>query len=294
MKKLDIKHFELVRAIESEGSLTKAADKLCLTQPALSHQLKDVERRLGEALFIRAKKRLYPTETGRKVLLSGEKILKEVEQLELNIDHTQKGLEGNIRICTQGITAHSWIPQLTKVLNEEGCDISFEIVIEATNDPFFYINNGKLDFALVSEKLDRAGIEYDNIFEDELVIVMSNKHAFATKEYLELEHITNERVFWWSQDLREGMSSELENSIKKNFRTELTESIFEHVSLNLGVAVLPAWVVRPNTDCCNLSMIPITENGISIMWYLAYASDTGSKPKIFNKAKHSLLTMLSS
>ena len=64
--KFELKHFELLRAIESEGSITKAAEKLFLSQPAASHQLKDLEDKLGEMLFLRSKKKLFLTEIGKK------------------------------------------------------------------------------------------------------------------------------------------------------------------------------------------------------------------------------------
>src|SRR6185503_5212655 len=61
---LEVRHLELVAAVADVGSLTRAGDRLHLTQSALSHQLRDIESRLGTALFLRVGKRLVLTPAG--------------------------------------------------------------------------------------------------------------------------------------------------------------------------------------------------------------------------------------
>jgi LysR family transcriptional regulator for metE and metH len=58
---IEIRHFQLIRAIAETGSMTKAAQKLFLTQPGLSHQLKEIETRLGTRLFLRVNKSMVLT-----------------------------------------------------------------------------------------------------------------------------------------------------------------------------------------------------------------------------------------
>src|SRR6185503_191813 len=65
---LELRHLRLVLAIDETGGITLAGDRLHLTQSALSHQLKEIEARLGVALFLRVKKRLVLTDAGRQVL----------------------------------------------------------------------------------------------------------------------------------------------------------------------------------------------------------------------------------
>jgi len=70
---MEIKHLKLIETVSEEGSLTKAVDKLFLTQSALSHQLKEMESQLGTQVFHRVNKKLVLTGAGKIVLKSAKK-----------------------------------------------------------------------------------------------------------------------------------------------------------------------------------------------------------------------------
>ena len=82
---LEIRHLRLVAAVADVGSLTRAGDQLHLTQSALSHQLRDIESRLGAALFLRVGKRLVLTPAGERLLASATDVLERLEQAEHDI-----------------------------------------------------------------------------------------------------------------------------------------------------------------------------------------------------------------
>ena len=79
---LEVRHLQLVAAVADVGSLTRAGDRLHLTQSALSHQLRDIESRLGAALFLRVGKRLVLTPAGERLLESARDVLDRLRQAE--------------------------------------------------------------------------------------------------------------------------------------------------------------------------------------------------------------------
>ena len=87
-------HFRLVDTISKEGSLTKAAATLHLTQSALSHQLKELEREMDIEVFHRQGKKLHLSEQGYRFLRSAEKILAEINSLEEDIQNYKNGKTG--------------------------------------------------------------------------------------------------------------------------------------------------------------------------------------------------------
>ena len=95
MMDLEIRHLRLVEAIANEGGMTKAAVRLNLTQSALSHQLRDIEERLGTPLFLRLKKKMLLTEAGEKLLTSSRLVLPELQHTEDCIRRMASGQEGN-------------------------------------------------------------------------------------------------------------------------------------------------------------------------------------------------------
>src|SRR5688500_18190918 len=98
---LDLRHLRLVAAMAESGGQTRAARKLNLTQSALSHQLRELESRVGAPLFIRASRGMVLTAVGERILASARRVLHEVETLERDlITEATAGGAGVVRLAT--------------------------------------------------------------------------------------------------------------------------------------------------------------------------------------------------
>src|ERR671930_932390 len=101
---LEIRHLQLVSAVAEVGSLTRAGDRLHLTQSALSHQLRDIESRLGTPLFLRIGKRLVLTPAGERLLSSAREVLERLQQTEHEIRCMGQDHAGLLRLTTECYT----------------------------------------------------------------------------------------------------------------------------------------------------------------------------------------------
>src|SRR5215475_7930868 len=95
---LEIRHLKLLVAITEEKSVTKAGERLHLTQSALSHQLRDIEERLGAPLFLRLNKRMLPTEAGERLLGVARQVLDELKRVEDDIALMASHKRGTLRV----------------------------------------------------------------------------------------------------------------------------------------------------------------------------------------------------
>ena len=109
---LEVRHLRLVAAVAAVGSLTRAGDQLHLTQSALSHQLRDIESRLGAALFLRVGRRLVLTPAGQRLLASATDVLERLEQTEHDIREMGRDRAARLRITTECYTCYHWLPPL--------------------------------------------------------------------------------------------------------------------------------------------------------------------------------------
>src|SRR5947208_6674771 len=109
---LEVRHLKLVAAVADVGSLTRAGDRLHLTQSALSHQLRDIEDRLGAPLFLRVGKRLVLTPAGQRLLESARDVLERLKQTEEAIRRLGQERAGVLRITTECTTCYHWLPPL--------------------------------------------------------------------------------------------------------------------------------------------------------------------------------------
>jgi len=113
---LEIRHLKLVAAVAETGSVTRAGNRLHLTQSALSHQLRDAEEQLGAALFERKNGRMILTSAGDRLLQTARAVLTELDRAESDIQKNgdsaknAKGPTGLLRISTQCHTAYHWFP----------------------------------------------------------------------------------------------------------------------------------------------------------------------------------------
>src|SRR5215216_5575869 len=101
LPQLDLRHLRLVAAMADAGGQTRAAERLHLTQSALSHQLRDLESRIGTPLFIRGNRRMVLTPAGERVLSSARRVLHEIETLERDLIATAAEGGGVVRLATE-------------------------------------------------------------------------------------------------------------------------------------------------------------------------------------------------
>src|SRR5262249_8271831 len=109
---LEVKHLQLVEALAAYGTLTNAGKHLNLTQSALSHQLVELERRLGTPLFHRIGRRLVPTLAGDRLLRSATRTLSILRRTESSLKRIAAGHEALLRFSTACYTTYHWLAPL--------------------------------------------------------------------------------------------------------------------------------------------------------------------------------------
>src|SRR5574342_787810 len=112
---LEVRHLKLVREVSAAGSLTRAGTTLHLTQSALSHQLRDIESRLGAPLFLRIGKRMTITPAGEALLRSVDGVLATMEQAEQAVRRLAGADCGTLRITTECYTCYHWLAPVLKL-----------------------------------------------------------------------------------------------------------------------------------------------------------------------------------
>src|SRR5262245_66390627 len=103
---LDIRHLKLIVAVTEEKSVTRAGEVLHLTQSALSHQLREIEEKLGTPLFLRMNKKMILTQAGERLLHTAQQVLDGMKRAEAHISHIAGYRQGTLRISTECYTCY--------------------------------------------------------------------------------------------------------------------------------------------------------------------------------------------
>src|SRR5688500_6334041 len=109
---LDSRHLRLVAGIARAESVTRAADRLHVTQSAVSHQLRDIESKVGTPLFLRSGRRMLPTAAGKHIVEAAARVLADIARAEAAVAQLARTHGGEFRVCTECHTGYHWLPPL--------------------------------------------------------------------------------------------------------------------------------------------------------------------------------------
>jgi LysR family transcriptional regulator for metE and metH len=279
---LELRHLRLIQAVAQEGSVTRAAHRLHLTQSALSHQLKDAEAEFGTLFFTRLNKRMILTTAGERLLKSAHLVLDEMRRVEEDIRQLTLNREGVLRISTECYTCYHWLPPLLKIFHRDYPRVDIQIVVEATHDPHRALLNGEIDLALVSSPVRNGKLFYKPLFEDELAVIVSNDHPLASRPFVRAEDFAAEHLIIYSAP--EGNRAVQEVLVpagvtpRKVSNVQLTEAIVEMVKAGVGIGILAKWAVSPQIAAGTIRALPLTGKGLHRRWCAATLKNNSAVP----------------
>jgi LysR family transcriptional regulator for metE and metH len=263
-----------VKAIVEEGGITKAIDTLHATQSALSHQLKEAEYQLGTKIFLRSKKKLILTKAGEKIYQTAREVLDKISDTEKEIKALIFGETGEIKISTECYSSYHWLPSVMKQFHLLYPNIDLKIVMEATHYPLQKLLDHVLDIAIVSDTLKDANIKYLELFQDEMVMLVSANHPWTKKKFVVAEDFVQEHLLIHSLPLEtvtvhQFLLAPAKVSPQKITPLPLTEASVEMVKADMGVMAMANWAVQPYLKSKEIKAIKIGRNGLKRKHYIA-------------------------
>jgi LysR family transcriptional regulator for metE and metH len=270
----EIRHLRMVVAVAESGSATRAASELHLTQSAVSHQLRNIEDRLGTALFLRVGKRMIPTAAGQRVLSTARRVLDEVASAEEAVRRIGTSEAGVLRVCAQCNTGYHWLPPLVEAFRRRHPHVDVALAVECTMRPLEALLEGRLDLAIVTQQVRHQQLRVRPLFEDEHAAIVAPDHPFASRTFVRPEDFAGERLLLYSGSAEDSFTV---RHILRPHGVEperisfvmLTEAIVAMVKARLGISVMQTWAVEPAIRAGDVRAVPITGAGIRRRWSAA-------------------------
>lgn len=259
LKRLEIRHLRLVKAIAETGSLSAAARGLHLTQSALSHQLKILEGTLESSLFHRHGKKMVITPAGRRVLESAERVLCELLNMNEDLESLKQGEQAVIRIATECYTSFHWLPRVIPVYKQQHPKVQIQLCPEISDNLSSQLEAGELDIAI---RMAPANQKFENhmLFTDDIVVAMSPNHALAELESIHPDLLAAQHLLMYHSGkgrLLRAMFNEFQISKLQLTEMPLTEAILEWCSAGLGVTVMARWAAQRWVDLGDIVVRPL-------------------------------------
>jgi LysR family transcriptional regulator for metE and metH len=275
---IELRHLRLVAALAEHGSLTAVARLMGLTQPALSHQLRDLEVRLRSPLFERTARRMVLTPLGEQLAHVARRVLTEVDTFERQVvDGEFSVARGKVRVATECFTAYHWLPPLLREFQDRWPKVELRLAPEHTEAPVAALRHGTLDIAIVYHRTTDRGVRFEPLFEDEMVLIVAPGHRLADRDAVSVDVLADEHLFH-HRALSSGASvvrdilDSADVRPAKATQLQLTEAIIELVAANFGVALLARWAAAPAVRAGTVRAIRLGKNGYRRTWYVAARS----------------------
>lgn len=257
--RLEVRHLRLVRAIGEEGSVTRAAGKLHLSQSAVSHQLLDLERDLATKLFDRVGKRMVATAAGSRMITAAERLLGELAELERDVVASSSKRQ-TLRVTASCFTAYGWLPTALTKFGETHPQLDLDVVIEATRRPVEALIADEVDLAIVTEPPRDATYQRAQVVDSELVAVARVDHPLCKR-------LQRGALRWGAlrdcellfHDLTDAHFTLLTTAVRESWRREsgerltaplairkipLSEAILDLARAGRSVAIVDRWTIE--------------------------------------------------
>ncbi|QLI83131.1 LysR family transcriptional regulator [Chitinibacter fontanus] len=274
---LELRHLKTITAIAEAGSLTRAAERLHLTQSALSHQVRLLEDHYGLPLFARKSNPLKLTAAGEKLATLARDVLPSIAATERDIARLREGQAGQLRIAVECHTCFDWLMPAMDQFRQHWPEVELDIVSGFHADPVQLLYEDRADIAIVSEVESQPELSHLPLFSYDMVALLATDHALASKPYLDAADFANETLITYP--VPDEMLDLLRKVLKpaginpKRRPTELTVAMLQLVASRRGIAALPRWSVQSYLDRGYVVAKPITAQGLKSELYAAMHTD---------------------
>ena len=274
MSHIELRHLKTLVALRDTGSLVEAADRVFLTQSALSHQLKDLETRLGCSLFIRKTRPVRFTPAGKRLLKLADDVLPTVHNAEQDLSRLAGGETGRIFMAIECHSCFEWLLPAINEYREHWPDVELDISSGFHFAPLPALARGDLDLVITADPIDDLGLVYLPLFSYEAQLALARDHDLAQKPWIEPADLSTETLISYPVDRSrlDIFSSFLEPAGVEpaNVRNaELTTMIIQLIASGRGVACLPNWALHEYQRQDYVVVKSLGEEGI---WPTLYAA----------------------
>ncbi|MFC7050029.1 LysR family transcriptional regulator [Emcibacter nanhaiensis] len=291
MIRLGLHHIAMIKSLGMTGNVSATARELGLGQSAVSHRMKEAERRAGASLFRREGHSIALTQAGRRLLGAAANILSELESAEKDIEQLCRGVDTIIRIGAACYAGFGWFPGFLKSLEARHPNCTAEIVAETSEDPAALLATNSADMVLTATPVERPDIKCLKLTDDRLVAVMASGHPLTHNNVADPRDIINYTYVTHHTYPEKGREYEtifrpLNLLPKRVISAGRTQALTEILLTGEAVTILPELAIGNQARRLGLRLLPILSDPKPVAWYALF------KPKSRNASMEEELMRL--
>jgi LysR family transcriptional regulator for metE and metH len=274
---IEIRHLRSLLALAECGTLSRAAERVHLTQSALSHQLRWLESHYETRIVERGGRTITLTRAGERLVALARAVLDQIRDAERDVAKLAQPSTGSLRIALECHTCFDWLLPIMHGFRKAWPEVPLDLVSGFHPNPLALLADGEADLVIGSPQKPRRGVVWHPLFRFEILAVLPTDHRLRNKRYLAAEDFAEETLITYpvADDRLDVIRHVLKPAgIKPRRRTtELTLAILQLVASHQGIAALPNWGVA---NYVNRQQVLARRIGRTGLWSDLYAATTGA------------------
>ncbi|PCH61263.1 MAG: LysR family transcriptional regulator [Gammaproteobacteria bacterium] len=271
---IELRQLRSLKAIYELGNLTRAAQHLHVTQSALSHQVRSIERYFNVTLFVRRQKQLQLTAAGERLFALAQRVVPQVEETELALKRMAEGTTAHLNIAIECHSCFDWLLPLLDEYRERWPNIEVDVRLGMALDPWPSLRDGDIDAVITSDCVSDDAIVFEPLFNYEALLAVARDHPLTSKQYIEPHDLGVHTLITYAVprqrlDIFSHFLSPADIEPAAVRAVELTALMLQLVASGRGVAALPNWVLADALTKKSITARPLGRKGMHGTMYAA-------------------------
>lgn len=279
---LERAHLEIVRAVDQYGSLTAAAERLHVTQSALSHTVRKLEELLGTAIWLREGRSLRPTQAGEYLLAVANRLLPQLALAEEHLRQFSQGERGTLRIGMECHPCYQWLMKIVSPYLAAWPAVDVDVKQKFQFGGIGALFGYEIDLLVTPDPLHKNGLVFEPVFDYEQVLVVGRDHHLGGAGHVEPAQLADEVLITYPVsldrlDIYTRFLTPAGISPKRHKPIETTDIMLQMVASGRGVAALPRWLVEEYAERFGVAPVKLGAQGVAKQIFLGYReADAGT------------------
>ncbi|UTW12023.1 LysR family transcriptional regulator [Marinobacterium rhizophilum] len=264
-------------AIVQEGSISRAAERLHLTQPAVSLALKRLEDRLGERMIVRSGNTFELSGAGELVYREAVVIYGSIARLSMAVRDVPNDLSGVVRLALVTGVNSELFDQVLSDFHRNNPRVTFEILTGSSDDVQHALLHYNAAFGICLKRRKIEGLSDTVLLHQRYYLYCGESHPLFGKKNLQVEHLRNENFVSFASEQLDGVLAPLalyraqERLEGRTVGTSCSlDEVARMVRTGIGIGALPEHVVRADLDASRLWKLPPEDGVARISLYLMW------------------------
>ena len=264
---LERSHLAIIRAVDQFGTLTEAAEHLCLTQSALSHAIKKFEQQVGIKVWDKEGRNLRLTQAGEYLLSLSNRVLPQLQHAEQTLHQFAQGRRGSLRIGMECHPCYQWLLTVVAPFLTQWPDVEVDVKQRFQFCGMAALQNYEIDVLITPDPVELPTLIFTPVFAYELVLVVAQTHALAQQSWVTPQQVAEQALITYPVarerlDVFSQFLTPAQCEPQRHQRIEATDIMLHMTAAGRGVTVLPHWLLQHYAHRLPLKALRLGEQGI--------------------------------